>query len=461
MSDKKLGVLKELRDVTDCHSSPAHIVIESHFVASKNAVVEKTRFTADVREINECLPDSSYPLPFVATDSKVVSSWCSLKLVPRDLARKILSLQKFQYRFLFVESRINPADCLSRLDPGPAPEGEYPRFLRQRIFNSKGVSIPWQQLSSRRKSDEAKEFFLRRRNQPLSRAVDKLPGEEVIEEEEEESNILFAADHSLELPVDEKTLSADPTAPPLEPENIAEVYASIAAVDFNNEELEEIQEEAVGGGEEELEEEMFDDYVLPTFSGDRLEEVKQLQQGDFNEIRKYLKGEKKIPSKYEALDLSFNIKHFLCHKSLFRISDQNLLFRLWVFSNGKITPLIVVEGARFQLLIENVHKYATNGNNGGNVLSHVGQQKTLQALERKFYTFQMRRQVNAYISKCSDCRLNTTPVTSAEKDGSMMRMEPNEAVTLDYWGPIGRYAQTSGGKPRYCLIAIDQFSCFT
>ena len=56
-------MLEELRDVTDCHSSPAHIVIESRFVASKNAVVEKTRFTADMREINKCLPNSSYPLP--------------------------------------------------------------------------------------------------------------------------------------------------------------------------------------------------------------------------------------------------------------------------------------------------------------------------------------------------------------------------------------------------------------
>ena len=57
------GVLEDLQDVTDCHASPAHIIIESRFVASKNAVVEKTRFTADMREINKCLPNSSYPLP--------------------------------------------------------------------------------------------------------------------------------------------------------------------------------------------------------------------------------------------------------------------------------------------------------------------------------------------------------------------------------------------------------------
>ena len=48
----------------------------------------------------------------------------------------------------------------SRLDPGLAQEGEFPRFLCQQIFNSKGVAILWHDLFSQRKSDEAREFFL-------------------------------------------------------------------------------------------------------------------------------------------------------------------------------------------------------------------------------------------------------------------------------------------------------------
>ena len=38
------------------------------------------------------------------TDSKVVSSWASLDLVPRDIARRILSLQRFNCKIVFLES---------------------------------------------------------------------------------------------------------------------------------------------------------------------------------------------------------------------------------------------------------------------------------------------------------------------------------------------------------------------
>ena len=45
------NMLKELEDVADCHVSPVHIVIERRFVASKNTIVEKLRFTADMRSV--------------------------------------------------------------------------------------------------------------------------------------------------------------------------------------------------------------------------------------------------------------------------------------------------------------------------------------------------------------------------------------------------------------------------
>ena len=57
------GVIEELDDATDCYASPIHIVLEERFVASKNAVVAKARCTADLRELNRTLPESSFPLP--------------------------------------------------------------------------------------------------------------------------------------------------------------------------------------------------------------------------------------------------------------------------------------------------------------------------------------------------------------------------------------------------------------
>ena len=383
---------------------------------------------------------------FVATDSKVVSSWCSLELVPRDLARRILHLQRFNYRIIFIESRINPADSLSRLDPGPAPEGEFPRFLRQRIFNSKGVAIPWQDLFSQRKSDEARDFFLRSRNQPLSRAVDELPAEEIVEEDDE-NDILFAADHSLEI--------SESASPPkrLEFEEAEDVYESIAALDFNDEELQTRGDEE----EEDEEEEEGVDCVLPIFSGRRLEEVKSLQEADGvgEKIKRYLDGSTPNPSKYEALLLPEEERHFLRHKSLFRVSSQDLIFRLWVFKDGVVTPLIYVSAGRFEDLIAEAHAFKPGGNN---IVSHFGQRKTMTMLERKYFAFGMRRKIKNFISLCAECRLNSHPVTSSETTGSHLRTEPNACMTLDYWGPIGSFATSSTGRPRYVLVAVDQFS---
>ena len=57
------GVIVEAQNVVDCFASNVHVVIEKRYIASKGAVVEKSRATADCREINKCLPDSSYTLP--------------------------------------------------------------------------------------------------------------------------------------------------------------------------------------------------------------------------------------------------------------------------------------------------------------------------------------------------------------------------------------------------------------
>ena len=76
MSDRKLQslkqhittlldqhVIKEIDDIASTHASPVHLVIEQRFVASKNTVVEKSRLTVDLRELNKVMPSASWPLP--------------------------------------------------------------------------------------------------------------------------------------------------------------------------------------------------------------------------------------------------------------------------------------------------------------------------------------------------------------------------------------------------------------
>ena len=67
---------------------------------------------------------------WAVTDSSVVTMWASLDAVPKDLARKILSLQRFQYRILFISGELTPADCFSRDDNNDKCATDYPRFLR-------------------------------------------------------------------------------------------------------------------------------------------------------------------------------------------------------------------------------------------------------------------------------------------------------------------------------------------
>ena len=132
------------------------------------------------------------------SDSQTLVNWASLQAVPKDLARKILALQKFNYRILFIESRLNPADCFSRLKPGPAPAGTYPRFLKNRIYNSKSEPVPWESLFSPRKAKEAQDFFHRHRHQTLSTPID--PAEaETADFEDDEDDIFTRPDGIIEL----------------------------------------------------------------------------------------------------------------------------------------------------------------------------------------------------------------------------------------------------------------------
>lgn len=49
-------------------------------------------------------------------------------MIPVDLARRIIFLQRFRYKILYVKTTLNPADVFSGQDGDTAPEGCYPSF---------------------------------------------------------------------------------------------------------------------------------------------------------------------------------------------------------------------------------------------------------------------------------------------------------------------------------------------
>ena len=115
--------------------------------------------------------------------------------MPRDIARSVISLQAYDYRIIYLESRINPSDAFSCIPPEKEADSTYPRLLRGRIFNSKGVNIPYEQLFSARKAKMQEKIFLAKRHQQMSHASDERIEDD--DEEDDEDDAFFPSHHEL------------------------------------------------------------------------------------------------------------------------------------------------------------------------------------------------------------------------------------------------------------------------
>ena len=120
---------------------------------------------------------------FVITDSSVCVSWANLNLVSDAISRKIQHLQKFDYRVVFAESRLNASDLFSRLTPTSEGTGTYHRFLEGHLYDANGKPISWKTLYSKETCDEITTYLRGTRHQPLSRPLEEneVEREEVME----------------------------------------------------------------------------------------------------------------------------------------------------------------------------------------------------------------------------------------------------------------------------------------
>ena len=162
-----------------------------------------------------------------------------------------------------------------------------------------------------------------------------------------------------------------------------------------------------------------------------------------------------MPDKIEALSLPTQIQDFLRHKSNFRLTPQGILVRIWIFPNGEMIPLIVVGYDALLQLIADTHEFKPTSTRQS---AHLGQRKTMTIIASTFYSFNMRRHVNKYISSCAICKLNSYPRTQGEKEGEFIATEPNQLFVLDFAGPYAGWAASASGTPRYVALGIDAFS---
>ena len=113
-------------------------------------------------------------------------------------------------------------------------------------------------------------------------------------------------------------------------ESIARIFDEekiISAFSMDDERIEEEEEILV---DEPPSENIFENCILPKFDSSRLGAVLELQKDKHIEkMIKYLKTEIEWPNKNSALGEAKEIKAFLNHASSYKLSEQNVLFRLW------------------------------------------------------------------------------------------------------------------------------------
>ena len=99
--------------------------------------------------------------PFtVLVDNKVLRYWANLEKMDDAMTRRVLKLQTYDFRVLFVETRIQPADQFSRWEKDDHQDGVYhERFLQGRILNGYGKEVPIESLFCDETKKELQQYF--------------------------------------------------------------------------------------------------------------------------------------------------------------------------------------------------------------------------------------------------------------------------------------------------------------
>ena len=99
---------------------------------------------------------------------------------------------------------------------------------------------------------------------------------------------------------------------------------------------------------------------LPEYDHQELDKVIEYQNDEFLvELKGYVKGTIPLPDKRQVVALGRKYKDFLKNKTLFRVSDQDILHRLWVRPDGSHLTLLVLSDKSFMDLLKIVHETGT------------------------------------------------------------------------------------------------------
>ena len=426
LSSSKLDPSKRYLHIVACWSRR----IEDTWSSYPIWILELCALEETTRKYDFYLSGRSF---FSITDSTTVRRWSSLDLIPKDLVRRIMRLQKYNFKLLFIETRLNISDFLTRNTTDTKPVCKYERFLQNRIYTPNGENIPWCNLFSEKYAQEANEFFTRKRNQEMAHAID--PAGIVVEDEERARSEAKELGRALEIiPPDGR----------VENNKITEM---IAAYTLNDELVNQGYDEPTD--DPELDSDLVANFELERFTGKRLENVKTLQTDDptIDEIKDIIINNKKV-DKTEALAKNKSIQAFLRNRSLFKINKDGILMRLWHGADGKLTALIVVGEDKMKSIIKDTHSGISSPNR------HAGKRRTFMCLIKRYYTFGLRKMLDKQLVQCPTCQLNKHKRGMGTKTGNKLALEPNESGEIDV-------CQISGGlNSKFVYLYVDEFSRF-
>ena len=391
---------------------------------------------------------------YVCTDSMTVRTWASLDKVPRDLARRIMRLQEFQFKILWLDGKTNPSDVLSRPTDQPVVRCTFPRLVENRIVNARGEIMDHRKLFSDRKMREADDYFRTHRRQAMADAVS--PVEDVEPVVDDAADAAARADilEAILRPAEKSTIDSN-----------AALGSSIMAAGCSS-----ISCHAIGLDDEALDDGLVDEqFDFPTentvgtdtpllhFDDHRLARVRELQveDEDIEEIKKYVSGEKSKPDKTEVLLCSKAVRHFFRNETSFRITEQGVLTRMWLLNDGSVTDLIVVGKPQYEELVRDSHF------NPNSDQKHFGKRKTFANVNKLYFGFSGREIVAKIVASCPSCALHRYPRSNPEKEGNQISLAPNQEGSFDIAGPLAGEFRSASGNPRYLFVYTDLHSRFT
>ena len=143
---------------------------------------------------------------------------------------------------------------------------------------------------------------------------------------------------------------------------------------------------------------------LPTTEWEDLQRILQLQKGETTQkIISAISNNITSPDKTAVMVEDAKLRNFYKNRSLYKLSKQQILFRVWIDRWSNTKALIVIGKDEYNKLIHDTHFGRSLP------VRHTGMRKTFSYLNKSYYSFEARNSFNHIVPKCPVCRLNNYP----------------------------------------------------